>query len=34
VALIDGELAGPVDPLVELAQACWLNAKLDDDVVV
>ncbi|WP_205752584.1 phosphotransferase [Cryptosporangium phraense] len=33
VALIDWETAGPVDPEVELAQACWLNAKLHDDVV-
>ena len=33
MALIDWELAGPVDPLVELAQACWLNAKLHDDIV-
>jgi hypothetical protein len=33
VAFIDWEFAGPVDPLVELAQACWLNAKLHDDVV-
>jgi hypothetical protein len=33
VALIDWEHAGPVDPLVELAQACWLNAKLYDDDV-
>jgi hypothetical protein len=33
VALIDGETAGPVDPLVELAQLCWLNAKLHDDTV-
>jgi hypothetical protein len=33
VALIDWETAGPTDPLVELAQACWLNAKLHDDVV-
>ena len=33
VALIDWEFAGPVDPLVELAQLCWLNAKLHDDVV-
>ena len=33
VALIDREFAGPVDPLVELAQACWLNAKLHDDIV-
>lgn len=33
VALIDWETAGPVDPLVELAQVCWLNAKLHDDIV-
>nr|WP_246580294.1 phosphotransferase [Deinococcus aestuarii] len=33
VALIDWERAGPVDPRVELAQACWLNAKLHDDLV-
>lgn len=33
VGLIDWEFAGPVDPLVELAQACWLNAKLHDDLV-
>ena len=33
VALIDWDYAGPVDPLVELAQLCWLNAKLHDDVV-
>jgi thiamine kinase-like enzyme len=33
VALIDWEFAGPVDPLVELAQASWLNAKLHDDIV-
>lgn len=33
VALIDWERAGPVDPLVELAQVCWLNAKLYDEVV-
>ena len=26
VALIDWEEAGPVDPMTELAQACWLNA--------
>jgi len=31
MALIDWENAGPVDPLVELAQACWLNAQLHDD---
>ena len=28
---IDWEQAGPVDPLVELAQLCWLNAHLFDD---
>jgi hypothetical protein len=33
IALIDWEYSGPVDPLVDLAQACWLNAKLHDDVV-
>jgi len=33
IALIDWEVAGPVDPLVELAQTCWLNAKLHDDIV-
>lgn len=33
VALIDWDFAGPVDPLMELAQACWLNAKLHDDDV-
>jgi Phosphotransferase enzyme family len=33
VALIDWETAGPVDPLVELAQLGWLNAKLHDDTV-
>jgi len=33
VAFIDWETAGPVDPLVELAQLAWLNAKLHDDVV-
>jgi hypothetical protein len=31
MALIDWENAGPVDPLIELAQACWLNAQLHDD---
>jgi hypothetical protein len=31
VALIDWEAAGPVDPMVELAQAGWLNALLFDD---
>lgn len=33
VALIDWEYCGPVDPLVELAQLCWLNAQLHDDDV-
>jgi hypothetical protein len=33
VALIDWDYAGPVDPIVELAMLCWLNAKLHDDVV-
>jgi aminoglycoside phosphotransferase (APT) family kinase protein len=33
VGLIDWEVAGPVDPLVELAQMCWLNAQLHDDDV-
>jgi hypothetical protein len=33
MALIDWENAGPVDPLVELAQTCWLNAQLHDDDV-
>jgi hypothetical protein len=33
VALIDWEVAGPVDPLFELAHACWLNAQLHDDDV-
>ena len=33
VALIDWETAGPVDPMIELAQACWLNAKLFGDDV-
>lgn len=33
VALIDWETAGPVDPLVDLALAAWLNAKLHDDRV-
>jgi hypothetical protein len=33
VALIDWEVAGPVDPMVELAQTCWLNAQLHDDDV-
>lgn len=33
VALIDWETAGPVDPMTELAQLAWLNAKLYDDIV-
>lgn len=33
VGLIDWERAGPTDPLTELAQVCWLNAKLHDDIV-
>ena len=33
VALIDWETSGPVDPMIELAQACWLNAKLFSDDV-
>jgi Ser/Thr protein kinase RdoA (MazF antagonist) len=33
VGLIDWEFVGPVDPLTELAQVCWLNAKLHDDIV-
>lgn len=31
IAIIDWEVAGPVDPLVEFAQACWLNVQLHDD---
>jgi Ser/Thr protein kinase RdoA (MazF antagonist) len=31
VALVDWEAAGPLDPAIELAQACWLNAQLHDD---
>ena len=33
VGLIDWEYAGPVDPLIELAQTCWLNARLFSDDV-
>jgi len=33
VAFIDWETAGPVAPMVELAQLAWLNAKLHDDIV-
>lgn len=32
-ALIDWEVAGPVDPEYDLAQMCWLNAQLHDDDV-
>jgi hypothetical protein len=32
-AFIDWTRAGPVDPIIELAQVCWLNAHLHDDVV-
>ena len=31
VAFIDWEVAGPADPMVEFAQACWLNVQLCDD---
>lgn len=31
LALIDWEETGPVDAMIELAQACWLNALLFDD---
>jgi hypothetical protein len=30
-ALIDWEFVGPVDPLMELARACWLFPQLVDD---
>ncbi|MBV8083987.1 MAG: phosphotransferase, partial [Chloroflexi bacterium] len=33
VAFIDWECAGPVDPLLELAHAAWLNAQLHDDAI-
>lgn len=33
VAFIDWEYTGPVEPMVELAQVCWLNAKLHGDEV-
>lgn len=33
VGFIDWEQAGPVDPLVELAQLIWLNAHLFDDAL-
>ena len=33
VAMIDWEVAGPVDPIFELAQTCWLNVQLYDDDV-
>jgi aminoglycoside phosphotransferase (APT) family kinase protein len=32
-ALIDWEFAGPLDPVVDLAQAAWLNAQLHGDLV-
>jgi hypothetical protein len=32
-AVIDWENAGPVDPMIELAHACWLNVQLVDDDV-
>jgi hypothetical protein len=31
VALIDWEMAGPIDPMVELARAIWLFVQLHDD---
>ena len=31
--MIDWEVAGPVDSVYELAQACWLNAQLHADDV-
>ncbi|MDA1278577.1 MAG: aminoglycoside phosphotransferase family protein [Chloroflexi bacterium] len=31
IGLIDWEYAGPIDPLVELAQAAWLNVRLFSD---
>jgi HAD superfamily hydrolase (TIGR01662 family) len=33
VALIDWDFAGPTDARIDLAQACWLCAKLHDDIV-
>jgi len=33
VALIDWDLTGPIDPMVDLCQAVWLNAKLHDEIV-
>ena len=33
VAFIDWDFAGPINPLVDLAKACWLNAKLYSDDV-
>ena len=33
VALIDWEFAGPIDPVVDLAQAAWLNVRLFGDDV-
>jgi aminoglycoside phosphotransferase len=31
VGLIDWEYAGPIDPIIELARACWLFPQLADD---
>jgi Ser/Thr protein kinase RdoA (MazF antagonist) len=31
IGLIDWEVAGPADFLVQFAQACWLNVQLHDD---
>ena len=33
VAFIDWEYAGPMDPLVDLAECAWLNVQLHDDDV-
>ena len=33
VGFIDWEFSGPADELVAMAQVCWLNVKLHDDVV-
>ena len=33
IAFIDWDFAGPTDPHVDLAQACWFCAKLYDDMV-
>lgn len=31
MALIDWEMAGPIDPIIELARVCWLFPQLIDD---